>query len=1191
MVVLMKASSAAVPPHDYAPVYHKQHKPSSTSTSTRHGTTRARPSAWERVQSAVPISTSQPSWEAPLRPRSPPPWTMTSHQQEHEARWQQRQQRHHHLYRQPFEDGEDGEDHQPLPPSSSLASTAPSSPCPPLFTTSPPRIRHPSPPTPVTRTHNAPFSSSLPCSFSSFAQHLAPLPSPPSSSPSRSPGLQNATAAFQRLSRLRAQTEDAFQKLLTDLPVLEPYPSPSPALAPLTPAFDLVALKRQVGALQDELALRYTHQEGMHRQNVKLWELLRAVCDTPSWTAAEGEINLVHAALRERQAEVETLQHSLKESQTVKVRLFAVRAEREKARVNLKVAQEGKAEASRVLAAVMADNQALEEELEEQTAAMQDLQRYLANCQATQQEEHLEDLGEVAARFYASPSSVFALRRRREAFALLRLAAHRSRRLRELGMRFQEAGIKVLAHKALASLAQHRWLAQYCRRVQKRQDAVLLRFFWGAWHRYTKQELFFKLSARRRLLRWCLTGWRKVAAEGQRHKRLKAQMQKLRDRRLLRGLFEGWHQLTSYATATGREGMDKAAVAWKQRAWKVFGRRLEQQRAVLQTKDAALVAQQNRRRLREGWRVWVLQCKVARFEGLMLERHPQRAPTTLAQCLVTWAAWARHRRVIMRAAVTKGERQWEARMVARAVQALAQHARVERRVRAAERKGNKARIFRATRQALLLQWLPRVEAWRARRVLVAKGILTRRRHALRRVLLLWAGWTRRERETRSWAWPHRPGSRLHELGVAMERWKVLVARRAREREGRREGRVVARRWQRRHKAHAFRQWRDTTLGYGHSGSGCDVGGIRRGRQEGPQTRALLQQAFNDVVCDTGAATTTRDGGREWRNGEGVVSSNSDFLLQEIDNLTAQVKAAERYLEAKVLAATTAAAVIAVGAPEKLLEEESEVEQDAASTIAYLQQQLSAFKGQEDMLRVQQRSAEGRPCALQERLGHHKPSSSSSSSSSYSSYSSSSFPNPSFSREKAESVKKKISDITSSGDRLLAARQFEALCHKHAQKEATLEVARRDMAGRVIREVKGQMQELKATTHGGMEACAMRSRRKLVEKAALETWLAQLRHATGSNRGDGGKKGGGSGDGRRGRGDGEKQDPDLSQMLGLDDEDSDEDSRDKNNAQNGRSTGMGNASTTSTCASSPIKKRSKTLFVPSPPRGMQSPQPV
>eukprot|EP00624_Nannochloropsis_granulata_P002887 evm.model.NODE_24648_length_37160_cov_56.512592.6 len=760
----------------------------------------------------------------------------------------------------------------------------------------------------------------------------------------------------------------------------------------------------------------------MYRQNVELWGLLRELCDTPSWAAAEGEINLVHAALCERQAEVETLQHSLKESQTVKARLLAVRGEREKAQVNLKAAQEGKAEASRALAAVLEDNEALEEELEEQTGAMQDLQRYLAKCQATQQEEHLEELGEVAAHFYASPSSVFALRRRREAFSLLRLAAHRSRRLRELGMRFEAAGAKVLAHKALASLAQHRRMAQHCRRVQERQDVVLLRSVWGAWHRHTKQEQFFQLAVRRRLLRWCLTGWCKVAAEGQRRKRLEAQTQKLRDKRLLRGLLQGWHQLTSHATATRREGMDKAAAAWKRRAWKVFGRRLEQQRTVLQAKGAALVAQQHRRWLREGLRVWVLQCKVARFEGLMLERHPRRAPTTLARCLVTWAVWARHRCVFRRAAVAKGERQWEARMVARAVQSMARNARLKRRARAAERKGNKARITRAIRQAFLLKWLPRIEAWRLRRVLMEK-----------------------------------------------------------------------------------------------------------------------------------------------------------------------VDAAERHLEAKVLAATTAAAVTAVGAAEHPRMEENEQEMDAASTIAYLQQQLLTFKGQRGMLAAQQRAAESCLCALEERLGHLTPSASSSS-----------IPSSSSSGEKAGSLKEekkktmnkkdkwkgKSSDTASSGDMLLAARQFKALCHKQAQEVAILAEARREMAGRV-REVKGQMQELIGTTHRGAEARAMRLRGKRVEKAALEKRLAQLRHAAGSNGGDGGRKGGRSGGGRRDWREDEKQDLDLSQMLGLDDdEDGDEDVRGKKNAEKGMFMGRDNASTASTSVSSPIKKRSKTLFVPSPPRGMQ-----
>ena len=1178
----------------YAAMHHGQRKPTRSSTST----TRARPSAWERVPPSPPTSSTQPSWEASLRPQSPPPGIVRRQQQQQEERhqqqqhWQrqqqqqqqqqrqrqQEQQRQQHQHHPLVEEEEEEQPRRPLRPPSSLSPAPPSSSRPPFSTTSSPPRRHASPC--ATTAHQAPFSSCSSSSSSSFSHHHA---LPTSSSPPRSPTVPTPTAAFQRLSRLRARTEGAFQKMLTDLPALQRHLSPPPAFAPLTPAFDLGTLKRQVGALQDEVASRYAHQEGLFRQNVKLWELLRAVCDTADWAAAEGEVKHVHAALRERQAEVEALQHSLKEAQAVKARLLAVRGEREKARVNLKVAQEGKAEASRALAAVLADNQALEEELEQLTAAMQDLQRYLAKCQAMQQEEDLEELGEVAARFHASPSSASSLRRRRQAFALLRLAAHRSRRLREIGARFEAAGAKVLAHKALASLAQHRRVVQHARHAQARKDAVLLRSVWGAWQRHTKQEQFFQLAARRRLIRRCLAGWREVAAKGQRQKWVEAQAQKLQDKRLLRAVFQGWHHLTSHATATRQDGMDKAVAAWKRRAWKVFDRRLEQQRALLQAKGAALAAQVRRRRLREGWREWVLQWKVARFEA---KRRPQRAPTTLAQCLVTWAAWARHRRVFMRAAVVKGERQWEARAVARAVQALARHARLRRRARAAGRVASKARTSRATRRALLLRWVPRAEAWRARRVLVEKGILTRRRRALRRGLRVWAGWTRGERKTRSRARPHRPGSRLHVLGVAVGRWKALVARRAREREGGREGGVVARRWQRRRKAQAFRRWRDAVLGCGGGEGGRRKGEGREGRAvlEGPRARALLQQAFNLWVRRAGTTRTmTRVGGREGGRNDGVTGSSSVVLLREIDALAAEVDAAERQLQAKVLAATTAAAAAAAAAAaeEQSREAENELEEDAAAATAYLQQQLSALKGQEGMLAAQQRAAEGRVRALKERLGRLVPSSSSSSSSSTGS------------GKTADSLQQKQtkkSGTASTGDVLIAARQFKALCHKQAQQVAALAAARREVAGRV-REVEEQMQELMATTQREPQARARRLREKRVEKATLETRLAQLRHAVGSDGGwgggGGGRKGGGRGGGRRERKDEQEQDQELSRVLGLDDDEEEED-------EEGSWTGRGRAeaglkaSTTSTSASSPIKKRSKTLFVPSLPRGPQPP---
>jgi hypothetical protein len=336
---------------------------------------------------------------------------------------------------------------------------------------------------------------------------------------------------------------------------------------------------------------------------------------------------------------------------------------------------------------------------------------------------------------------------------------------------------------------------------------------------------------------------------------------------------------------------------------------------------------------------------------------------------------------------------------------------------------------------------------------------------------------------------------------------------------------------------------------------------------------------------------TREGGREGGRGEGVAGSSSAVLLREIDALAAEVDAAERQLQAKVLAATAAAAVTAA-AEEQSREEENEQEEDAAATMAYLQQELSALKGQEGMLAAQQRAAEGRVRALKERLGRLASSSSSSSSST----------GAGKTADSLQQRQKKKSDTASTGDVLIAARQFKTSCRKHAQEVATLAAARRQVAGRV-REVEGQMQEVMATAQREAQARARRLREKRVEKAALKTRLAQLRHAVGSDGGGGGggggggcRKGGGRGGGRRERReDDEEHDQELSRVLGLDDdEDGDENVRGKKEKEEGSWMGRGRvevclkASTASKSASSPIKKRSKTLFVPSPPRGPQPP---
>jgi hypothetical protein len=61
---------------------------------------------------------------------------------------------------------------------------------------------------------------------------------------------EGGAAALQRLGRLRARAEAAFKKLTAQLPrKLDPAPPP-PAFKPLTPAFDLGTLRRQVAALQ-----------------------------------------------------------------------------------------------------------------------------------------------------------------------------------------------------------------------------------------------------------------------------------------------------------------------------------------------------------------------------------------------------------------------------------------------------------------------------------------------------------------------------------------------------------------------------------------------------------------------------------------------------------------------------------------------------------------------------------------------------------------------------------------------------------------------------------------------------------------------------------------------------------------------------------------------------------------------------
>ena len=73
------------------------------------------------------------------------------------------------------------------------------------------------------------------------------------------------------------------------LPALHHLPPP-PDFKPLTPAFDLSTLKRQVAALQEEVAARHRQQEELYLQNARLWEVLRAACDSTEWQATQAEM-------------------------------------------------------------------------------------------------------------------------------------------------------------------------------------------------------------------------------------------------------------------------------------------------------------------------------------------------------------------------------------------------------------------------------------------------------------------------------------------------------------------------------------------------------------------------------------------------------------------------------------------------------------------------------------------------------------------------------------------------------------------------------------------------------------------------------------------------------------------------------------------------------------------------------------
>lgn len=388
---------------------------------------------------------------------------------------------------------------------------------------------------------------------------------------SSSPSL---TDSFRRLGALPREVEDFFEKLLSDLPPMYRHSKPTAPSLPLTPAFDLGTLKRQVLALQKEVSRLYADQESLFEQNKRLWEQLRGICKAPEFVAAEGEVEQVHAALLERQAELDALQDFLRQTPDIEAHLWKVREDRESVRENLSLAHGGSAEAAHALSLVMGENKALEEELVQQTVVLENLQEYLVKCRLAQQGEDMEELGEVAARMYAT--SVSCLRRRRKIFSFLRLAAWRARQMREIASRFEVASVKCLARKTLTALAEHRRVGQKARQARQKREGALVRQVVAAWQHHVYEEQLARLADRRRVLRHCLVGWRQATREGQRHHRIEVKRQKLQERRLVVDVLKSWHRVMLLATASSRDGIRKAILAWQRRAWRSFCLRIGQ---------------------------------------------------------------------------------------------------------------------------------------------------------------------------------------------------------------------------------------------------------------------------------------------------------------------------------------------------------------------------------------------------------------------------------------------------------------------------------------------------------------------------------------------------------------------------------------------------------------------------------------
>ena len=527
----------------------------------------------------------------------------------------------------------------------------------------------------------------------------------------------------------------------------------------LSMGYDLRTLRRQVGALEVELARRYEESVLVSRMADKLHDWVGGAVQVHNDNAAIasrhlGQLSRDAAGVKR---ELVSAVRRLELQEKARVEMPKADARLARARAELKAAAGLRERLAEGAVRARQDERELGEQLSAARAEAAFFHRQLKHLLLLRDEDTIE--ATVARRSRAS-----RLRGLRHAFSLLRRAAERSRCLAGLASRMaalDSRRLKVLAFKSFERASLERTLVRRVGGALLARRAIRIL---GAWHRSASGRSIVSYMAARRARRvgaQVLAAWKALADEAAYRR---SASRAIRERRVLRRCLRSWRSYKDRMRMTPSEERTKTASA-----------RACYRRALL--------------------RRWSANARYARRirEDALLPCARRRRRTLLRSALKEWRTAAEARRI----------RRWAARR--RGLSALLRHCRRREAARSRNARaaalcalGRKRRAVRGLRAAALclrvpaprrraasplaapagaaLLWLKCWRVWARRRrerqqgLAIAKGFFVRRARATHfRALRGAAALSRRRRE--------RAARRA--LASVLRRWAAFVAERRR----------------------------------------------------------------------------------------------------------------------------------------------------------------------------------------------------------------------------------------------------------------------------------------------------------------------------------------------------------------------------------------------------------------------------